>query len=109
MVGSTDDGGTFEGIAVEYVDNVLNLGLTVDCQMGWTQQTQSVFAKVFAGLRNMLPSVHFVPQRSRRLLDKSLLMPPFTYCCPLVGELSSGDPGDGVWGMRPLCVRQARG
>lgn len=79
----------FGGEEIVYEDHVLNLGLTVDSRLAWTQHAQSVSSKIFAGLRNMWPSARFIPQETKKLLVKSLLMPHFAYCCPVIGDLSA--------------------
>ena len=79
----------FEGVTVHYVDNVNNLGLTIESRMGWECHANKVSAKIFAGLRNMWPLARFIPIRTRELLVKSLLMPHLTYCCSVMGELSA--------------------
>lgn len=79
----------FEGVTVEYVDSVKNLGLIIENQLGWDSHARSASAKVFAGLRNMWPVASSMPLETRELLVRSLLLPHLTYCCPVFGQLSA--------------------
>jgi len=79
----------FEGVQLKFVDSVKNLGLTLEGGLDWEPHARLVSSKIFAGLRNMWPSARHIPVSTRATLVRALLLPHFTYCCPVLGKLSA--------------------
>ena len=80
---------SFNGCTIEYDNCVKYLGLLLDYKLNFEQHARKVSAKIFGGLRCLWPTSHFLPPNTKKLLVKSLLLPHFAYCTPVLGELSA--------------------
>lgn len=69
-----------DGMVVDYLDEVSNLGVTMDTSLSFSAHAKQVSSKVFSRLRSLWPNYNVLSWRSRLMLIKSLIIPVFTYC-----------------------------
>lgn len=74
---------TLNGVEVKPTSVVKNLGLMMNYRLSWNNHVDSVYQKIFAGLRSLWPFARSTPIRTRSMLAKALLMPHFDYCCEI--------------------------
>lgn len=69
-----------DGTTVNFSNNVLNLGVTMDANLLFNSHVKQLSSKVFARLRSLWPSINILSWQTRLMLVKSLIIPLFTYC-----------------------------
>lgn len=74
---------TIEGVTIEPSSDVLNLGLIMSNSMSWMKHCNNIAAKVYSGLKSLWQHFYLTSRAIRLSLVKSLLIPHFTYCCPV--------------------------
>ena len=97
-----------DGVSIDFVHDVKNLGLLIDKSLSWEQQARAVSSKIFAGLRYLWPHASYLTMRVKKLLVRSLLLPHFVYCCQVLGKISAA-VRDILLKPFKACVRFAHG
>lgn len=95
------------GVVIPYVEKVLNLGLTMDKKMTFTDQVNEVCSKVFGRLRSLWQCSHLFSQKTRIMLVKSLVLPAFTYGDSVYSTNLSASAVRSLNGAFSACLRFA--
>ncbi|CAG9138106.1 unnamed protein product [Plutella xylostella] len=69
----------FDGCNIPFSSTVKDLGVTIDENLSWVPQVNSVSRRIFASLHSLLPLKNFLPFQTKRSLAMSLLLPILDY------------------------------
>lgn len=76
---------------IEFVQTAVNLGITFNSQLSWTNHINTTVGKVYGMLRNLWAVQTSTPYHIRMLLAKTYLIPVLLYGCELYQNCDSTD------------------
>ncbi|CRL05287.1 CLUMA_CG018288, isoform A [Clunio marinus] len=65
---------------ISFADQVRSLGLIIDCQLTWKNHVDKIYCNAMASIQTLRKSIKITPEKTRKLLINSLVMPQILYC-----------------------------
>lgn len=78
-----------DGSIVPYSKSVRNLGVIFNSTLSWSDHVKSTISKIYFVLRKLSVSASFVPQQTRCLLVKTLVLPLISHASNIFSRLDS--------------------
>ena len=82
-----------DNIVIPFVDNVKNLGLTINKDLTWSNHIAKTKASAYAVLSRLWSVGNLLPVETKRKLVVSLIVPKLTYCSMIFAGCAKKDLG----------------